>query len=87
MTTTNNNNNSNKEKSKHPMLDPTMCKELKERHDNCFNKWYTTSFLKGSLGVECQEEWEEYQDKLKAWNLEHLNEKQPPSQQQQQQNK
>ncbi|GAM20266.1 hypothetical protein SAMD00019534_034410 [Acytostelium subglobosum LB1] len=58
------------------MLDPTACKELKDRHDQCFYKWYSNSFLKGTGSAECQEEWEEYQvcikDKLKAWNLEYL---------------
>ncbi|EAL63801.1 hypothetical protein DDB_G0287279 [Dictyostelium discoideum AX4] len=56
----NKDNKDNKEK-KHPMLDPTLCKELKERHDACFNKWYTTAFLKGNATMECVEEWEEYQ--------------------------
>eukprot|EP01133_Synstelium_polycarpum_P009163 gene9163-10752_t len=64
----------------HPMLDPTACKELKDRHDQCFYKWYSGSFLKGSSTTsECQDEWEEYQvcikDKLAAWNLEYLLEK------------
>ncbi|EFA81638.1 hypothetical protein PPL_05630 [Heterostelium album PN500] len=66
-------------KEKHPMLDPTACKDLKDRHDQCFYKWYSNSFLKGNTSAECQEEWEEYQvcikDKLKAWNLEYLLEK------------
>ncbi|KYQ93163.1 hypothetical protein DLAC_05796 [Tieghemostelium lacteum] len=60
----------------HPILDPSLCKELKERHDACFNKWYANVFLKGNTELECQDEWEEYQvcvkDKLKIWNLVHV---------------
>ncbi|KAF2078381.1 hypothetical protein CYY_000364 [Polysphondylium violaceum] len=67
-------------KKPHPMTDPNLCKDLKERHDACFNKWYTNAFLKGtSTTSECQDEWEEYQvclkDKLKQWNLEYLMDK------------
>ncbi|EGC31624.1 hypothetical protein DICPUDRAFT_156495 [Dictyostelium purpureum] len=64
------------DKDKHPMLDPNLCKDLKDRHDQCFNKWYTNSFLKGDVTLDCEDEWQEYQvcikDKLKQWNLEHL---------------
>eukprot|EP01111_Echinosteliopsis_oligospora_P005604 TRINITY_DN1906_c0_g1_i1.p2 TRINITY_DN1906_c0_g1~~TRINITY_DN1906_c0_g1_i1.p2 ORF type:complete len:100 (-),score=26.88 TRINITY_DN1906_c0_g1_i1:379-678(-) len=61
---------------KHPMADPNTCKELKDKHDQCFYKWYSERFLKGTVTLQCQEEWEDYQfclkEKLKAWNLEYL---------------
>eukprot|EP01110_Echinostelium_bisporum_P005660 TRINITY_DN23819_c0_g1_i1.p1 TRINITY_DN23819_c0_g1~~TRINITY_DN23819_c0_g1_i1.p1 ORF type:complete len:80 (+),score=9.92 TRINITY_DN23819_c0_g1_i1:55-294(+) len=63
-------------KKVHPMADPDACKSLKDKHDACFFKWYSEKFLKGTISIECKDEWEEYQyclkDKLKAWNLGHL---------------
>jgi hypothetical protein len=47
--------------SKHPMIDPTACKDLKEKHDVCFYKWYSEKFLKGTVTIECKEEWDEYE--------------------------
>jgi len=66
--------------TKHPMTDPEACKELKEKHDVCFYKWYSEKFLKGTITIDCKEEWDEYEfcltQKLKAWKLDHL--KPPP---------
>lgn len=37
------------------------CTELKNKYDDCFNKWYTEKFLKGkSLQNECTEFWDSY---------------------------
>ena len=37
------------------------CTDLKNRYENCFNKWYTDEFLKGQFGSNpCQEMFEEY---------------------------
>ncbi|EGG13260.1 hypothetical protein DFA_11021 [Cavenderia fasciculata] len=62
----NNNNKNAQVKAPHPMLDPSACKELKDRHDACFYKWYGGSFLKGNVSQDCQEEWEEYQVCIKV---------------------
>lgn len=57
------------EKPKHPMTDPKACQELKEKHDTCFLKWYNDKFLRGTITIDCKEEWEEYQYCLRVWLL------------------
>ncbi|RUS22683.1 hypothetical protein BC937DRAFT_87824 [Endogone sp. FLAS-F59071] len=36
------------------------CTELKARYDNCFHKWYSEKFLKGSMETECEDLFKEY---------------------------
>ncbi len=57
----------------HPMVDPKTCKELKEKHDVCFYKWYSDKFLKGVVTLDCKEEWDEYQYCLKVSSLFKIN--------------
>lgn len=37
------------------------CQELKEKYDNCFNKWFKEKFLKGSTHDACHELFKKYQ--------------------------
>lgn len=36
------------------------CTELKQKYDNCFNKWYSEKFLKGDTTPECEELFKDY---------------------------
>ncbi|CAH6720645.1 mitochondrial distribution and morphology protein 35 [[Candida] jaroonii] len=37
------------------------CTEKKTKYDDCFNKWYTEKFLKGtSMENECTQLWDDY---------------------------
>ncbi|KAI8847212.1 mitochondrial distribution/morphology family 35/apoptosis, partial [Chytridium lagenaria] len=31
------------------------CQDLKQRYDQCFNKWYSEKFLKGERDEECED--------------------------------
>lgn len=53
------------------------CTELKQKYEDCFNKWYTDEFLKGQFGSNpCQDMFEEYRAcvmvAVKEKNLENL---------------
>lgn len=46
---------------------PDACIELKQRHDECFFRWYNTKFLSGkATEMECGDEWNEYNVCLKV---------------------
>ncbi|KAI8370895.1 mitochondrial distribution/morphology family 35/apoptosis [Choanephora cucurbitarum] len=36
------------------------CTELKQKYDNCFNKWYSEKFLKGDTTPECEDLFKDY---------------------------
>ncbi|KAI9480578.1 MAG: hypothetical protein EXX96DRAFT_185893 [Benjaminiella poitrasii] len=36
------------------------CTELKQKYDNCFNKWYSEKFLKGDTTSECEDLFKDY---------------------------
>jgi TRIAP1/MDM35 family protein len=40
----------------------SACTPLKQKYDDCFNRWYSEHFLKGDFGTEnpCQDLFEEY---------------------------
>ncbi|PRP77651.1 hypothetical protein PROFUN_12794 [Planoprotostelium fungivorum] len=45
---------------------PSVCQDLKEKHDQCFFRWYAKDFLAGkATTIECNEEWVAYQQCIK----------------------
>jgi TRIAP1/MDM35 family protein len=36
------------------------CTELKQKYDNCFNRWYSEKFLKGDTTPECEQLFKDY---------------------------
>ncbi|CEI96240.1 Mitochondrial distribution and morphology protein 35 [Rhizopus azygosporus] len=36
------------------------CTELKQKYDNCFNRWYSEKFLKGDTTPECEDLFKDY---------------------------
>ncbi|KAI9281832.1 mitochondrial distribution/morphology family 35/apoptosis [Sporodiniella umbellata] len=36
------------------------CTELKQKYDNCFNRWYSEKFLKGDSTPECEQLFKDY---------------------------
>ncbi|KAK3607254.1 hypothetical protein CHS0354_002227 [Potamilus streckersoni] len=41
------------------------CKELKHAYENCFNEWFSESFLKGKKDDPCAELFRTYQECIK----------------------
>ena len=42
------------------------CQELKQAYDECFNKWFADSFLKGKKDDPCSEMFRVYQECVKV---------------------
>ncbi|CAO3661211.1 unnamed protein product [Rhizopus microsporus] len=36
------------------------CTELKQKYDNCFNRWYSEKFLKGDTTPKCEDLFKDY---------------------------
>jgi TRIAP1/MDM35 family protein len=45
------------------------CQELKEKYDDCFNKWFSEKFLKGYTKDDCAPLFEVYQNCVKVQKI------------------
>lgn len=64
------NTNSNSLKSssiERDYSDPTVCNDLKKKHDTCFFRWYNEKFMTGSKEeMDCKQEYDEYRECLRV---------------------